>query len=193
MNSPSLGSILGRPFSAIRCRLRLPVLLLLTLTLISDAPAWAASKQWSTVGSTGTVDEADLAIASFSNGFASISAAAAVPATLDIRYSVVAVDGLFDFANGYALTVRYRDNGVSARVVVRLKEYSRNTGATNTLLTFDSNGFAQDGNFQLQTVSFCAPPLDFFNNAYFIEAQLDKTAAAGDPQLGLVQLGRTNC
>jgi hypothetical protein len=98
-----------------------------------------------------------------------------------------------NFGNGYTLTVRYRDNGVNARVLVRLKEYNRNTGVTNTLLTFDNNGFAQGGNFQLQTVSFCAPPLDFFNNAYFIEAQLDKTAAAGDPQLGLVQLGRTNC
>src|SRR5215475_752170 len=92
------------------------------VTLVPVA-ARAQSGPWTSVGSAGTVDESDTGIVVFNQGIAAISAAAAVGASLDIRYDVVAVDGVFG-GDGLGMTARFRDAGVAERVILRLKSYS---------------------------------------------------------------------
>src|SRR5688572_22376622 len=56
--------------------------------------AFAEPKCWTAVGSDGTVDEADLGTVALSSNSAAVKDAVA-NATVDIRYNVVAVDGVF--------------------------------------------------------------------------------------------------
>jgi hypothetical protein len=86
------------------------------------------------------LDEADPGIAVFSQGIASISGAAAVGASLEIRHNVVAVDGVSG-GDGLALGARFRDAGAAERIILRLKRYSFMSGVTQTLLTLASNTF----------------------------------------------------
>jgi hypothetical protein len=166
---------------------------LLVVAVLVAAPVTAlAQGPWTSVGSAGTVDEADTGIVVFNQGIAAISTAAAVGASLDIRYNVVAVDGVSG-GDGLALTARFRDAGVSERVILRLKRYSFVNGVTQTLLTLDSNTIPASAAFQTRSVGACGLGLDFINNAYYVEAQLIKAAAGGIPQLGALQVGLTFC
>jgi hypothetical protein len=115
-----------------------------------------------------------------------------VGATVDIRYNVVAVDGVFG-GDGIAFTSRFRDAGDSERVILRLKRYSLVNGVTQTLLTLDSNAYPPSPAFQVRSVGACGVGLDFLNNAYFVEAQLIKSGAGGFPQLGGQRVSFTLC
>lgn len=189
----------------------LSLLLALGTGLGDLAAAWPAP--WTTVGSAGTVDEADTNIVALggaeggvivpigtSYGYGAtvgITGSAPLPATLNIRYNVVAVDGLSMYDHDLVLAVRFRDNGAYARVIVRLKEYNLNTGQINVKMVFDSDTVAPASGFQWKAVVLrgCVPILDFDGNAYFIDAELIKTARTGpsispegDPALGAIQL-----
>lgn len=166
----------------------------LVVAAVAVAPrtALAQAKPWTSVGSVGTVDEADRGIVVFNQSIASISAGAPVGASLDLRYNVVAVDGVFG-GDGIALTARYRDVGAAERVILRLKRYSFVNGATQTLLTLDSNAFAAAAGLQTRSVGACGVGLDFFNNAYFVDVQIIKSGAGGVPQLGALKVGFTLC
>jgi hypothetical protein len=166
--------------------------LVLTAALVTPAGALAQNAPWTSAGSAGTVDEADTGIVVFNQGIATLSAAAAVGATLDIRYNVVAVDGVFG-GDGIALTARFRDAGASERVILRLKRYSLVNGVTQTVLTLDSNAYPAAASFQTRSVGACDVGLDFFNNVYFVEAQLIRSGAGGAPQLGGLKVGFTLC
>jgi hypothetical protein len=107
--------------------------------------------------------------------------------TLNMRYNVVATEGLFG-TDGVELAVRFRDNGSAARVVIRLKRYSLERGDTTTLLTFDSNDFRAHDEFQLRIVSECPLRFNFFDFAYFLDVHLTKSSTAGSPALGIIQL-----
>jgi len=167
-------------------------LILLIAALMGSATAWAQNDPWTSVGAAGTVDESDTGLVVFGSiapGVASMSATG----TLNIRYNVVAVGGLFGGDN-YALIARFLDNGADGQVVARLKQYGLNTGATTTLLTLDSNDFAGSAAFQVRTVtSACGTSLDFFNNAYFVDVDIIKTAAAGTPALGILKVSLSLC
>jgi hypothetical protein len=167
---------------------------LFVLTVLATAPltALAQSRPWTSVGSAGTVDEADPGIVVFNQGIASLSGGAAVGASLDIRYNVVAVDGVFG-GDGLALRARFRDAGATERVILRLKRYSFVNGVTQTLLTLDSNATPASAAFQTRSVGACGLGLDFLNNAYFVEAQLIKSGVGGVPQLGSLMVGLTFC
>jgi hypothetical protein len=129
---------------------------LAVIALVSlPVTAMAQAKPWTSVGSAGTVDEADTGIVNFNQGIAAISAGAAVGATLDIRYNVVAVDGVFG-GDGIALTARFRDAGATERVILRLKRYSLVNGVTQTLLTLDSNSYLPSAAFQTRSVGVCS-------------------------------------
>jgi len=110
-----------------------------------------------------------------------------------IRYNVVAVSGVVS-APGHnvnrvvQLGARFTDNGPHARVVLHLTQLNLLTGAKTTLQTLDSDGFASSADPQTQSASACAEPLDFQNDAYYIEAALTKTEADGNPILFAVQL-----
>jgi hypothetical protein len=173
-------------------RLALRALLVSAVVTLVPLAARAQSGPWTSVGSAGTVDETDNGIVVFNQGIASITPASAVGASLDIRYNVVAVDGVFG-GDGLAMNARFRDAGATERVILRLKSYSFATGLTQTLLTLDSNTFPASAAFQTRSVGACGLGLDFLRNAYFVEAQLIKVGAGGLPQLGAMQVGLTFC
>jgi hypothetical protein len=170
----------------------LGAVVLANMLALAPVDVLAQSKPWTSVGSAGTVDEADLSLVSFNQGIATVAAGAAVGSTVDIRYNVVAVDGIFG-GEGIALTARFRDAGVAERVILRLKRYSFATGTTTTILTLDSNVYPGTAAFQTRTVGTCTVDFDFFNNGYFVDAQLIRTGAGGLPQLGLQKIGITVC
>lgn len=171
-------------------------------------------KAWTTVGSAGTVDEADAGKVVFQGSVVAFpeilpplpKAQAAlnpqgvlptVTTTATIRYNVTAVDGLFGSGPNIGMTVRYRDDGNWARVLVRLYEQDIFTGATSLLLTFDSNSFQPSPNYQTYGAGEPYPngPFNFDQKAYFIEATLSKTSSAisifgGNPGLAIIKLNR---
>jgi len=161
-----------------------------------------AAKLWTTVGSAGTVDANDLNIFTTSDRNISVMAPQ-LPATLDVRYNIVAVDGLVPANNSgqsIFMKVRYRDLGSNGQIVLRLKRYNLTTGTTTTLLTFDSNGFPQSNAAQVRSVStepcISVVKFDFVNNAYFVDAQLIQTSFVNiadlPPLVGIIQVGASD-
>ncbi|ESQ12449.1 MAG: hypothetical protein N838_11405 [Thiohalocapsa sp. PB-PSB1] len=158
--------------------------------LICAGPAAAAP--WTTVGSAGTIDEADLNLVTMNHGVAYLGGGAPVGSVANIRYNVVAVDDL-QVGGAPWMQVRFKDNGAGAQVVLRLKAYNVSTGMTTTLLTFDSNDFEASGVYQEQEVFSCYGSFDFYNNAYYVDAEIKKTADNGRPALSIVIVGYTIC
>lgn len=77
-----------------------------------------AKKCWTMVGSDGTVEQADLSIVALSSNTAAVRSGVS-KGIVDIRYNVVAVDGIFGGErNTKTLTVRLADNGPEAQVIV---------------------------------------------------------------------------
>lgn len=159
------------------------------------------NKIWTTVGSAGTVDEADLGKIVFDRSIAqfgvliggnqiSLASTRLVHQTQSavIRYNVTPVEGLFAVkppcfthtgteCPGIQLKLRYLAAGSNARVIARLIEVDLATGTEVTRLNFDSSAFSTSNNYQVQSVAECGPqvprqPFDFQNKAYYVEARL---------------------
>jgi hypothetical protein len=162
-------------------------------------------KVWTTVGSAGTMDQADLAkvhllqstvqlgVDLSSTQGAAAAARVAIPTTQAVvRYNVTPVDGLFfpTAAFTYQLQLRYRGH-----VNAKLMQVSINTGEETQLVLFDSTRFASTPGFQLQRAA--APRdstfLDFVNNGYYVEATLITSAVViGKPSaISVIQLFAT--
>jgi hypothetical protein len=147
---------------------------------------YAQPRCWTTVGSAGTVDEADLSIVALSVNHAAVSAATG---TVDIRYNVVAVDGVFGGSLKF-LTVRFADNGPAAQVIVRLRQLTISSGVITLLAELNSNDFpplnvAQKG---VKPFNCNSPEFDFEKNIYYIEVQLIKTGPGGNPLIRAIQI-----
>jgi hypothetical protein len=164
---------------------------LLLGVVVGSVSVTAAQAPWTSVGSAGTVDEANLAIFNTSGPQVRILGTAPLPASLVIRYNVVAVDGVLGGSG--ALTARFRDTGVDSRVLAVLRQVNFTTGSTTTLLALDSDDFAPSPDLQAQEVESCAIELDFGSNAYFIEVTLSKSTAAANPILQLLRIRRIPC
>jgi hypothetical protein len=146
-------------------------------------------------GSTGTVDEADLNLVTLTNNTAAISSAV-TNAAGDIRYNVVAVDGVFGGdRNTKRLTVRFADNGENARVLVHLRRVHIDSGVLTTLETLDSNEFPASTVAQTRSQGFnCGgPEFDFEHHIYYIEAQLIKTGSGGTPLIRSIHICPSLC
>jgi hypothetical protein len=115
-----------------------------------------------------------------------------VTGTLNLRYNVTSVDGLFG-GEGVELGVRFRDTGSAAQVVVRLQRYALETGDLTTLLTLDSNEVSGSEDFQLQTEVDCGLRFNFFPYAYYLDVELRKTDTTGRPALAIMQLASIRC
>jgi hypothetical protein len=184
-------------FRSLHLRL-LMVLVLLATPLAAAVENWTP---WTTIGSAGTVDQADQDIAVFSGSWAGVSASAALPATVNVRYNIVSVDGLIQGGGRHYMKVRYLDNGDQARVVVYLKELDLTTGVTTTRMTFDSNSYPQSFLGQSQTMNvgctFPFPPApwgyNFEEKAYYLETQLIKTGSSGSAWVDSIQLRDEYC
>jgi hypothetical protein len=149
-------------------------------------------KVWTTVGSAGTLNQADLAkvrlrgsIIQLGVDIAPPPPAAAARALSQIglpiiqaviRYNVTPVDGLFfdQVASNkfhYGLELRYLGH-----VTARLREVDLHTGndPDDGIVFFDSTKFAASPSFQVER-AFAAQfegVLDFVNKAYYVEATL---------------------
>ncbi|WP_020409244.1 hypothetical protein [Hahella ganghwensis] len=149
-----------------------------------------AASPWTSVGSAGVVDEADLSEFYMSAGFAGILLSAPANATVTLRYNVTATADLENGGVNKRLSARFRDNGPGARVRLYLREYNFLTGVTNTLLTLDSDAVAPSGSFQTHTVSdgCYSTSFNFSRNAYYVEAILSRTTASGIPNLAIIRV-----
>jgi hypothetical protein len=157
-------------------------------------------KNWTTVGSDGTLDEGSAGKVSFDNskvqkgrivvvGGSAKKRALIAPATDSavIRYNVTPVDSFFvplrcePGASGHIqLRLRYLAAGSGARVVAKLIEVDMASGTETTRLTFDSKVFPLSNNYQVQSAGVCGRPwtFDFERKAYYIEATLTNSSFA---------------
>jgi hypothetical protein len=165
--------------------------LALTLILFFHAPVTSAQNRcWTAVGSTGTVDEAHLGIVALSSNSAAVTGAV-TNATVDIRYNVVAVDGVFGGdQRTKTLMVRFADNGPAAQVIVRLRRLNISNGVSATLVELNSDDYASSNVAQTQSKSFnCqGPEFNFEDNIYYFEVQLIKTGVGGNPLIRSIQI-----
>jgi len=193
----------------------LSLALLLTTTLVTatnaraDVDSWF--KAWTTVGSAGTIDEADtgklvmqgstisfpelLPPERFSNELSFGFPVQTETVSATVRYNVVATDGLFENGAFLGMRSRFRDDGDRAQVILRLFEVNIENGTTSLLLTLDSNNFAPSSSYQTNAVStFVGNRINFQQNAYFIEATLIQKKSAltpvggGRPGIAVIQL-----
>jgi hypothetical protein len=174
---------------------------------------------WTTVGSAGTVDETDNGKVFFDHGVVQMGhvlvnqPAAARRAIIFqqtqsavIRYNVTPVDGLFAPRQqcqpgrdcpGIELKLRYLATGSGARVIAKLIEVDLATGAENTRLTFNSNGFATANGYHVQAAGECGPlwRFDFKHKAYYIEATLtgNRIAAVGASGIQMIKIDNIIC
>jgi len=152
-----------------------------------------ANQWWSSAGSAGAVDVADIGKVVFAQSVVQIHGfdvilqaepAAALPLTQTnavIRYGLAPVEGLLGEGLPF-LQLRYRSG--RGRVVAVLVEVDIPTGAEKPWVRFDSQDFPGGITFQVQR-SQPAPSgsVDFENHAYYIELTLSATAHPGVPVL----------
>lgn len=145
---------------------------------------------FSVVGSGGVVDDADAAEVTTNGAILQMTGTAPNPTTSVIRYPVYAVNNLAAAYNTVALSVRFRDNGSGAQVLVKLKEFDIGTGTETTRLTFDSNDSGNNNSFQTDSVTDDDSDwdFDFVEKAYFLEVTLKKTGNGGKPAVAAMQL-----
>ena len=148
------------------------------------------TKPWTTIGSAGTTVAGQV---TYTGTIAYLDASSAV-----VLYNVVAVDGL-QATNGLqpvrpVMKVRFRDNGANNRVIVRVKRMDLNTGAISTLMTLDSDSYADSPSFQTREIGSCGNSFsfDFSNHAYFVEATMTRTSLPVTPGISGIQLGTSD-
>lgn len=152
---------------------------------------------WTTVGSAGTLNQADLAKVSLHQSIVQLgaevittqgvatTAAVQVPGPVltnvhaTVRYNVTPVDGLFPplLPNGqvppfhYVFEILFRNH-----VTAKLMEVDLSTGAEIRLILFDSTNpnLLANSNLQLGHASADKPStvMDFVSKAYYVEATL---------------------
>jgi hypothetical protein len=148
---------------------------------------------WSSAGSAGTVDVADIGKVVFVNSVvqlpgvdlvvnreAQLAALPVVQTEAVIRYGVTPVEGVLP-GQGFALRalrLRYRDG--SGRVVAVLIQVDIATGTETPTASFDSEapGLTRSNEFQVNLPGL-GMALDFANNAYYVELTL--TASSRPP------------
>jgi hypothetical protein len=156
-------------------------------------------KAWTAVGSTGTLDAASLSIAKL-NGTGSIAIRSSVASgVVTVRYNVTAVDGIhnpFTADDTVCLWASVRANSAAARVRLRLIQVPWAPNPNTVLGEIDSGAVFNDTDYHV--MQNCAihrpgttagiPSFGFFLRAYFVQAELIKTAADGNPGLKVIAL-----
>ena len=158
-------------------------------------PVQNSQKIWTTVGSAGTVDEADVQKLKFNGGAVQLGQIVVVqnaPAnalavagpvlqlfprtSAVIRYNVTPVDALFEPSDAakpaVGLQVGYLAMG--GTIDVKLIEIDLTTASETLRLRLESRTFPPSQNYQVQSVGELSPTwaCDFETKAYYIEATL---------------------
>lgn len=179
--------------------LALAAICLMVLTVSAHAQTADISKNWTTVGSAGTVDEADVrkvffdkskvqmgrVVGGSTTGSTTTSAksrALIVPQqSAVIRYNITSVDSFFVTrscgtvgSRDVRLRVRYLTAGLGSRVTVSLIEVDLASGSETPRITFVSKDQDRSANYQVKREKVCGRPwnFDFEKKAYYIEATL---------------------
>jgi hypothetical protein len=162
--------------------------------------AWAtvASAQWSAAGATGAVDESDLSMYVFgSNG--AVALRSSVRGTLNVRFPVeIRTPVQTRDSDCPEIQAVLRDTGPGARVIVRLMRLGIGGEATiGELISIgeidsDTRPPVGDPNrFRSFRACLVSPSPDGFEGGidftYYVEAQLIKTTATGNPGLMAVR------
>jgi hypothetical protein len=187
----------------------------LLVPLGASAQTPDSARYWTTVGSTGTLDEKSEGKVFFDRAVVQkgdtpvVGQAGRQPraegVTVDvtdsavIRYNVTAVDGLFE-GNALGMTIRFRDEGAGAQVIAKLIAVDLTTGTKTTLLTFDSDapGVPAASGYHVWDVFDCKErkqPFDFVRNAYYVDATLTNSSIVTDSVAGIeiIQVYATTC
>jgi hypothetical protein len=179
------------------------------LAVSAQAQTADVDKNWTTVGSAGTLDETSVGKVFFEHGIVqrgrvggTTNPDPSLVSTADsavIRYNVTAVDSFFVprvcrtntslSSLDVRMRLRYLASGPGARVVAKLIEVDLAIGTEKVLLTFDSAGpgLSLSDNYQVQSISVCGRPwnFDFQNKAYYIEATLTGSSIAAITAAGI--------
>ena len=192
------------------------VICVLFLTLSAQAQT-PEDKNWTTVGSAGTLDESSVGKVFFDQSKAQMGRVIVgnTPAkkrallinltqSAVIRYNVTPVDGFFVLRNcstsgsrDVQLRLRYLASGPNARVVAKLIEVDLATGSEKSLLTFDSNapGLPHPDASRVQAAAVCGRPwtFDFENKAYYVEGTLTTSSILAGSAAGIqvIQIDNT--
>ena len=181
----------------------------LFLAVNAQAQTPDVDKNWTTLGSAGTLDETSVGKVFFDHGIVQMGRVGvitnpkpALVSTTDsavIRYNVTAVDSFFAVracrtnttlnSLDVRMRLRYLASGPGARVVAKLIEVDLAIGTEKLLLMFDSAGpgLSLSDNYQVQSISVCGRPwtFDFQNKAYYIEATLSGNTIAALTAAGI--------
>lgn len=152
------------------------------------SPAQAANGEWATVAAGCVPDEGNKTKHSFEQ--ARFEFAATNIGEIVARCNITDPADLFEGNPIWDLMdVTYSDPdgaGNSARVRVQLRRVHETTGASSTLATFDSNGFAAGQ--QLRSLNF-AHTFDFTNYAYYLTLILNRSSSnVATPRIQRVRL-----
>jgi hypothetical protein len=171
--------------------------------LLNAGAAMAADGVFTTIGSAGTVDEANVSAVVLGAVSAAIPSSKPVNTSATIRYNVLAAEGIDALWDGPMMEVRYKDAGTGERVRASLKGYNIRTGVTSTILTFDSDTQPQSTSSRLGVVfptgCFSSFRFNFIDNVYFVEATLTKSGPVSldpkllGPTLYSISVGRNLC
>jgi hypothetical protein len=172
------------------------------LAVSAQAQTPDVDKNWTTLGSAGTLDETSVGKVFFDHGIVQMGKVGVITSPTSslvlstdsavIRYNVTAVESFFALracrtntalnSLDVQMRLRYLASGPGARVVAKLIEADLATGTEKRLLTFDSAapGLSLSDNYQVQSISVCGRPwnFDFQSKAYYIEATLTSNAIA---------------
>ena len=165
---------------------------------VTPGSASGGTSPWTSVGSTGIVDETDAGHAALGTcappwtipigylGPCVQVVGGPLPYTITMRYQL---EDTGIFPGPANLTARFRDNGSQAQVYLYLRKVDLGTGAMSTVLTLDSNAFAPSTSLQTENANACesGQGFDFTHYSYFIEARLTKSSSAGAPALEFVE------
>ena len=164
------------------------------LFIVSGQASASGFEPWTSVGSTGVVDDGDLNDVYQSLSRAGIKWSTPGGTSAYIRYNVTAIDGLVNKLDGYRLGMRFRDNG-NGRVYARLIEHNKDTGAHFVRMWLDSNTFPAAAGFQYRSKVTCWPAwsFNFSRNAYYIEVYLRKDTTDGLADVSQLRLEPVLC
>lgn len=161
-------------------------------TVALAATSAQAVDAWSSVGTTGAIDESSTSLLQLSNG--TIQFQGSKIGTATVRYQV---QDLFpDAANPSPkwLGLRFRDNGLDSRIQARLYQLNWGTGVVTALgPVWDSDTTTASASFQSAWRSDCTLALDFYNNSYWVDVTLTRTTTVGTPAVQQVRMDNFNC
>lgn len=162
----------------------------LLVTFNSMTALAQSTDYWTTAGSaSASEDEANPAKPTYTNQTAAINAGPT--GAYNLRYSVTAVDGLFNTAANGFMRVRVRDNGAGANVSVVLRRSNLAAGGIETITTFDSDSIGAGSGFQTPANVTFNHAFDFTNYVYWLDVTLNRIDESGVPGFAGAIVGNT--